>query len=594
MHYRVSMPQPHAHLFHVEITVDAPGEAVVLGLPVWTPGSYLVREFARHVEGLTADDGDGRSLKAVRLDKHRFRVESAGARRVVVRYRVFAHELSVRTSHLDGTHGFFNGAGVLLYVEGRERERHELEVVPPPSWRVATALDVAPGGSDPFAAGGGRGPWRFTARDYDALVDAPVECGTHELVTFTALGKPHAIALWGRGRVDLPRLADDARRIVEHFGGLMGGLPYPRYLFIVHLTPSSRGGLEHAASTTLQVKRSGFHPRDAYEDTLGLVAHEFFHVWNVKALRPAALLPYDYAREQYTRLLWWFEGVTSYYDELALVRAGIAPPKRLLKHLGEELTVLARTPGERKMSLEEASLTAWVKYYRPDENTVNSAVSYYQKGALVALALDLRLRRAGRSLDDLLRTLFERHAARGLPEHGVEAAVAELVGEGPARELFDRHVRGTGELELDLAQVGLEARRRAAQALEDKGGTPPKPDAGPAHGWLGAALAAGPKLTVSSVREGSPAWRAGLYAEDEIIAEGGFRVDRNGLWDRLAERGPDGELRLTVFRRDELIDVSVALAPPPDDTLWLEPVAAPTDEQRAAFRAWCGAELPQA
>ena len=599
MRYRVSMPDPHGHLFHVEVAVEDPGDVLVLALPVWTPGSYLVREFARHVEGLAAEDGSGRPLEFERLDKHRFRVATHGAAAAMIRYRVFANELSVRTCHLDGTHGFFNGAGLLLYVDARRSEPHLLEVVPPPGWKVATALAPAPGGRDPLEATAPAGSatarepvrWLFAASDYDELVDSPVEVGTHQLATFTVQGKAHGIALWGRGG-DLERLARDARTIVEHFAGLMGGLPYARYLFLVHLNAAARGGLEHGSSSTLLVKRTGFFPRDAYLETLGLLAHEHFHVWNVKGLRPAALVPYDYAREQYTRLLWWFEGVTSYYEELALVRAGLAEPQRYLKHLGEELTALARLPGAEKMSLEEASLTAWVKFYRPDENTPNSAVSYYQKGELVALALDLLLRRAGDSLDDLLRTLYRRHTEGGLPEDGVERALGEMVGAEKARAFFDRYVRGTGAVELDLAPVGVALKRRCAQGFDDKGGTPPRPEPGAQPGWLGATIGSGPRLTVSSVREDSPAWRAGLYAEDEIVAESRFRVDRAALWDRLCERGPKGSLELTVFRRDELVGVTIQLTDPPEDTVWLEPASSPSPEQRAAFEAWCGAALP--
>ncbi|GEJ55943.1 M61 family metallopeptidase [Anaeromyxobacter diazotrophicus] len=594
MRHRVSMPHPHGHLFHVEFSVPRPGDALTVGLPVWTPGSYLVREYARHLEGLTAADGAGRELPVERLDKHRFRVASRGAEEVTIRYRVYAHELTVRTCHLDGTHGYFNGAALLLYAEGRERDAQELEVVPPDGWRVATALDPAPGARDPFGAAAGGEGWRFTARDYDELVDSPVEVGTHALVRFEAAGRPHALALWGRaaGGLDPDRLAREAARLVEHFARQMGGLPYRRYLFIVHLHPTLRGGLEHAASTTLLVKRGGFFPKDAYQDTLALVAHEFFHVWNVKGLRPAALVPYDYRREQYTRLLWWFEGVTSYYDELTVVRAGLGAAKRYLEHLGEELTALARQPGAAKMSLEEASFTAWVKYYRPDENSPNSAVSYYQKGELVALQLDLALRRAGGSLDELVRALVERHGARGLPEDGVERAVAERLGADAARAFFDRYVRGTAPLELDLAQLGLAVRRRRAQGWDDKGGTPAKPDERPAPGWLGAAIPEGPKLKVASVREGGPAWKAGLYADDEIVAEDGLRVDRAALWNRLCERGPGGALRLTVFRRDELLEVEVPLGEAPEDTLWLEPAAGAGPAERAAFEAWCGAPFP--
>jgi predicted metalloprotease with PDZ domain len=580
MRYRLSLPEPHSHLFHVEARVDRPGAVLELALPVWTPGSYLVREFARHLEGVVAEDGHGRRLGVERLDKHRFRVAAGNAAEVVVRYRVYANELTVRTCHLDGTHGFLNGAAVFLYAPGREGEPHALEVVPPPGWKVATALDG--------------GPTTFTARDYDELADSPVEIGTHRTVEFTALGKAHAIAIWGRGNLDEARLAADARRIVEAHGNLWGGLPYDRYLFILHLTDKRRGGLEHARSTTLNVSRMGFFPRDAYEETLGLFSHEFFHVWNVKRLRPAAFHPFDYGREQYTRLLWWFEGATSYYEGLALARAGILDGSRYLRSLGQALTSLERTPGARKMSVEEASFLAWVKHYRPDENSPNSAISYYLKGELVALALDLALRRAGASLDVLLRTLYERHAAKGVPEDGIERGAAELLGPDAARRFFDRHVRGTEPLDLALDVVGVALRRRPAAGLDDKGGTPPKKDDDrPAPGWLGAELSGGEKLTVQSVREGSPAHRAGLYAEDEILAEGGFRVNKAALWDRLGHAGPGGTLRLTVFRRDELVDVEVPLSAPPEDTVWLDPLQDASAAQRAAFEAWCGARFPE-
>ena len=437
------MTEPHSHLFEVEAVLDAPGASPVLALPVWTPGSYLVREFARHLEGIEADDGAGARLPVVRLDKHRFRVDAGGAAQVRVRYRVYANDPTVRTSHLDGAHGYWNGANLFLYAEGRVDEPVELTVAPPPGWRVSTALDG--------------GPLRFTARDYHELCDSPVEVGTHALATFEALGKRHEVAIAGRGHLDVARFATDLKAIVEHLGGLMGGLPYDRYLFIVHVSDRRRGGLEHERSTTLDVGRTAFFPREAYEETLALAAHEFLHLWNVKRLRPAALLPYDYAREQYTRLLWWFEGVTSYYDRLTLVRTGLSDARGYLKHLGEQWTALGRQPGAAKMSLEEASLTAWVKYYRPDENSPNSSVSYYLKGELVALCLDLALRRAGGSLDDLLRTLHARYAATGLPEDGVERAAAAVMGEAAARLFFDRFVRGTAPVEAGARGGGAAA-----------------------------------------------------------------------------------------------------------------------------------------
>ena len=580
MRHRVSLPEPHTHLFHVEVEIDRPGAAVEVRFPVWTPGSYLVREYARHLEGLTASDGAGGPLTVERLDKHRLRIAAHGAERVVLRYRVYANELTVRTCHLDATHGYLNGAAVFPYVPGREGEPQVLEVEPPPGWKVSTAL---PGG-----------PTTFTARDYDELLDSPVEFGTHRLLAFTALGKPHEIAVWGRGNLDEARFADDVRRIVEAHGAFFGGLPYERYLFIVHLSDKRRGGLEHAGSTTLSMGRHAFFPRDSYEETLGLVSHEFFHVWNVKRMRPAAFVPFDYGREQYTRLLWWFEGATSYYEGLALCRAGLVPPERWLRTLGQGFTALERTPGARKMPVEEASFLAWVKHYRPDENSVNSAISYYLKGELVAFALDLALRAEGSSLDDLLRALYRKHDGGGVPEDGVEIEAARLLGVERARAFFDRWVRGVEPLAPEVGEVGVVYRRRAAQGLEDKGGTPGKRDEDRGvPGYLGVELAPGPKLAVAAVREGSPAHRAGVYAEDELVAEGGFRLDKAGLWDRLCERGPGGTLWLTVFRRDELVEVVVPLVPCPEDTVWLEPDPEAGEQQREAFQAWCGQPFPK-
>jgi predicted metalloprotease with PDZ domain len=580
MRYRVSMPEPHSHRFEVEAALDDPGAEPVLALPVWTPGSYLLREYARHLEGFSAADGEGRPLAWERVDKHRFRIRAGSAPRVVARYRIYANELTVRTSHLDGSHGYLNGATALVYAEGRLAEPCTLEVVPPPGWKVTTAL-----------AGG---PTAFSARDYHELVDSPVEVGTHAVLEFNALGAEHAVAVWGRGNLDLGAFARDLKGVVEAYGAALGGLPYTRYLFLLHLSEQRRGGLEHERSTTLHLARMGFWPRDAYLESLSLAAHELFHAWNVKRLRPAALVPYDYSREQYTRLLWWFEGATSYYDHLVLARCGLLPPAKYLKHLGVEWTALLRAPGAGKMSLAEASLVAWVKHYRPDENTRNSAISYYRKGELVALALDLFLRRRGRSLDELLRLLLERHADAGLPEDGVERAAAEWVGAEAAGAFFDRFVRGTAPLEADLDLVGLSLGLRPSEGSEDEGGTPREAkegEPGPG-GWLGVEVDG--DLAVTFVREGGPAWRAGLYAGDEIVAEGGYRVDGKALSERIRERGPAGALRLHLFRRGELLELEVPLGAPPADTAWLEPAPRPTADQRAAFQAWCGAPHPGA
>ena len=583
MRYVLSFPAPQTHHLQVALELDRPGEAELF-LPVWTPGSYLVREYARHLEGLEATDQAGLPVAVDRLDKHRFALHGAAAERVTVRYRIYANDLTVRTSHVDASHAFLAPASVFLGVRGREGQPHEIAVELPPGWQVATAL---PGG-----------PSRFTASDYDQLIDSPLEIGQHLSARFTVRGVEHELAVWGHGEVELGHFAEDVQRIVEAQAAFWGGLPYPRYLFVLHLTGKGRGGLEHLGSSVLLAPRASFSDPEAYRDLLGLVSHELFHAWNVKRLRPAAFTPYDYDREQYTRLLWWFEGVTCYYEQLLLVRAGILSSAHHLQSLGKLVTSVLRTPGAGKLSVEEASALAWIKLYRPDENSGNSGVSYYLKGELTALALDLLLRRHGASLDEVMRRLWARHREGGVPEGGVEPVVAELTSAVEARTFFDRHVRGTGpladDLQGELRQVGLALRRRPARNGDDKGGKAAKVEEGAASGWLGAELANGAKLTVTSVREGSPAWQAGLTADDELLAEGGFRLDRAGLQSKLERRGPGGTLRLTLFRRDELVKAVVTLGVPPEDTAWLEPEAAATEPQRAAFQAWCGVRWPGA
>jgi len=575
--YRVSMPRPHTHLFEVEARF--PGQDVLEAvLPVWTPGSYLVREYARHVQQLSAVDEAGATLPVERVDKRTWRVQAHG-RPATLRYRVYANELTVRTSHLDGSHGYFNGASLFLYAEALRSVPHHLLVDAPSGWSVFTALN-------PEADG-------FLAPDYDTLVDSPVEIGPHTPIRFTAAGVPHEVVVWG-GAIDRAKLEADLRAICEAEAALWGGLPFQRYLFLIYLLDKGRGGLEHGASTALVYARQQLTAPKGWEDFLTLASHEYFHAWNVKRLKPRAFVPFDYAGENYTRLLWAFEGITSYYDNLLVRRAGRMSGPRYLCRLGEAFSVFQATPGRMVQTLEEASLTAWVKYYRQDENTPNSAVSYYLKGELVALFLDLEIRRAtgdARSIDDVMRLLWARYGdGRGVPESAVEEAAAEVAG----RELgsfFDRALRSTAELDTSvLAHVGLQLRTRIRESASDKGGTPPrlKPGEAKPRGWTGIVPRGG---SIGSVPEGSPAQAAGLYAEDEVVAIDGIRGDAGALVSRSDDRAPGETVRVTVFRRDVLVDVPVTLAQRPEDAVWLAPVDAPTEAQRAAFERWLGTAL---
>jgi predicted metalloprotease with PDZ domain len=569
--YRVGLERPHAHLFQVEVEFPATGEGLTVALPVWTPGSYLVREYARHVQDFEVTDLSGTRLPFERLDKRSFRIRTGGLA-TRCRYQVYANELTVRTSHLDGSHGYFNGATLFFTADSLRLAPHRVQVRAPQGWRVSTALPRE--GDD------------FLARDFDELVDSPFEVGPHAPIAFLAAGRPHEVVLWGEPQLEERKLVTDLTRLIETEAAIFGGLPDQRYLFIVHAADKGRGGLEHRASTVLLYPRLGFSGPRGWEDFLTLCAHEYFHLWNVKRIKPRRFVPFDYGQENYTQLLWFFEGGTSYYDSLVTRRAGLMSGTRYLTRLGETLSALQGTPGRAVMPLAEASLMAWTKHYRPDENTVNSSVSYYLKGEVVCLLLDLTIRQVTggvKSLDDVMRVLWSRYGdGSGVPEHGVEAAAEEVVGTSLAT-FFDRALRSQRELDYSVfAQVGLEVKWRARESLGDRGGTPPR-KAERKEGWLGVVPRGG---AVGSVLEGSPAALAGLYAEDEVVALDGLKCDGVALVARCEERRPGEAVRVTVFRRERLHEVSVTIGPKPLDAVWLARVEVPTAAQRAAYEAW--------
>ena len=588
--YTIAMPQPHTHLYEVSVEASGlSGAQADFVLPTWTPGSYMVREYARHVQEFSAE-ADGRPLAWRKAEKGTWRVESAGAERVTVRYKVYAHELTVRTSHLDASHGYFNGATVFMYVPGRTNEPLALHVEAPEGWRVTTGLEAQ--SAERRAQNKATAtppssfilhPSSFVATDYDELVDCPVECGTHRLLTFDVDGIEHRIALWGRGNEDEARLVADTKRIVETQRDMFGGLPYRHYTFILHLA-DGRGGLEHRNSVTNLLNRWDFKPARGYESFLGLQSHEFFHVWNVKRIRAAPLGPFDYTRENYTRQLWAMEGVTSYYTNLLLVRAGLMTPARYLETVAEGIVSLQSQPGRHVQSLEESSFDAWIKFYRPDENSSNTSISYYGKGAQVALLLDMEIRARTeneRSLDDVLRLLFETYpiSGPGIPEEGGYREAVERVAGSDFGAFFARYIAGTAELDYDaaLAHAGLALRWSHKDARPD--GQPPA--------WLGInARGENGRLKVASVRNTGPAYDAGVSAGDEIVALDGWRVDEGRLSARVGERSPGDSVTLSVFRRDELLHIPVILAAAPFDKLVLARADRPGAAQERVYREW--------
>ena len=512
--YQISAPVPQQHLFQVQMTVQQPAAQQELMLPVWIPGSYLIREFARHLQQLRATQ-DGKPCRVVQLDKHRWVVECSNGKPLTISYQVYAHDNSVRTAWLDADRGFFNPTSLCLQAMGRTRLPHAITVLSPdPAWRLATGLD--PEQID------ARGFGRYLAPDYDTLADSPFELGDFWEADFELHGVPHrfVVATPPPG-FDGARLLADTQRICDtqmrfwHGNKPKGKLPFSRYVFMLNAVDDSYGGLEHLNSTALiasrkHLPRHGAETGEDYVTLLGLISHEYFHTWNVKRLRPASLTPYDYSRENYTSLLWFFEGFTSYYDDLLLLRAGCIDMADYLRLLTKAIEQVRGTPGRLQQTVAQSSFEAWTKYYRPDANTANATVSYYTKGALIGLCLDLTLRQEGQTtLDAVMRTLYQRchadvddAAQRGMREKDVLQVLEQLAGRSLAPEI-KAWVHGRGELPLEklLQAHGIQAERSPA-SLDRQ--------------W-GLRCQEGSSIQVQSVWRDGAAEQAGLAAGDEWL-----------------------------------------------------------------------------
>ena len=604
IHYRVEPLNLHAHLFSITLTVPQPTAGLVLALPVWIPGSYLVREFAQHLQGMRAWQ-DGQPVALRQLDKHRWRVDAlapvaqpapitpglpypapAHTPPLQVQYEVYARDASVRTAWLDAERGFFNGTSLCLRVLGREEHPHQLEVVRPafpatvhgapataataPVWRVATGLT----------------PWQldehgfgvYSASSFDELVDAPVEMGPFWSAQFEVCGIPHRLVVSGAGQwFDGERLLADTQRICEtemtFWHGSDGQPPFSRYVFMLHTTHDGYGGLEHANSTALICPRSDLPRRsqpaqapkptpnqtgqtaptapaaqppaltatDGYTRLLGLISHEYFHTWSVKRLRPAELAQIDFDRENHTELLWLFEGFTSYYDDLLLLRAGLLPAPAYLQLLAKTINQVAHTPGRLVQTVAQASFDAWTKFYRVQENTPNATISYYTKGALVALCLDLTLRQHGSSLDHAMRALWQRSSGGPMTEHDLRDVLAQLAGRRLDAEL-DAWVHSTADLPVRslLEAHGIRVQTSPAPLAQQLGLRVSETASG---------------LTIQSVLRGGLAEQAGMAAGDEWLA--------------VAFSATDGSQPSETWRIHKLDDVPPLLGTRSQLTAWV-------------------------
>jgi len=571
--YRLEPHDPAGHRYRITLTVPEPDPAGQrMTLPAWIPGSYLIRDFSRQVETLAAR-ASGQPVAVTKLDNHTWQAAPCQGP-LQVDYTVYAWDLSVRGAHLDETHGFFNGTSVFLRVEGREHEPCLLDLAPPrgiAGWKVYTSLPEARG-----RAGAARrhGFGLYQAPDYDALIDHPVEMGTPQVARFTAHGAEHELVFTGVApRLDLARIAADVRRICEaqiaFFEPRSRRAPFldssDRYVFMTMVVGDGHGGLEHRASTALMASRKDLPvlgqqgQGEGYRGFLGLVSHEYFHTWNVKRIKPAAFVPYHLQQPDLTRLLWVFEGFTSYYDDLMLLRSGSIGLTDYLRLLAKTITGVARSPGRRKQSVAESSFDAWTRYYKQDENSPNALVSYYTKGALVALGLDLTIRRdsgGAHSLDDVMRLLWQRYGRdfyrgkpQGLPEDALPALVREATGVD-VRRFVARHAYGTADVPLAelLAPHGISLQWKPTVNIPSLDVRTRKQ---------------GESLALATVLEGGAGHKGGLSAGDVLAAIDGLRVDAPaGLDLLLAQYRPGDRVTVHVFRRDELRAFTVRLAPP--------------------------------
>lgn len=580
--YTVSMSKPWTHLLEVEMRlnfgrtkslISLPNESgafTEIQMPVWTPGSYLIREYARHVQDFAAADGSGKDLVWRKTNKNTWQIDSKGANEIVVKYNVYANELTVRTNELNSEHAFFNNGALLMNPKNFMNAPSTLKVNPYGNWKVATGLPKVDGQAN-----------TFRAPNFDVLYDSPFEVGDFKEISFDVQGKPHRIVFEGEGNYDMGKIAADTKKIVEEAVKMFGDVPYEDYLFIVNTRGG--GGLEHLNSTALQFNRLEFTTR--YKSFLTLVAHEFFHAWNVKRIRPDALGPFDYNNENYTKLLWVAEGGTAYYENVLVRRAGLITDKEFLETYAANFRALQNRPGRFQTSLEEASFDAWIKFYRPDENAINNQISYYDKGEIVNFLLDLQIRKdsnGAKSLDDVMRYLYAEFARKNrnyTPEDYQK--ISEQMAGKSLEDFFAKYVRGRADIDYNqiLNSFGLQLTTIGSDAA--------------AKAFLGANLTqTGERLNVTSIPSDTPAYEQGLNANDQIVAVDGNRTTATILQTYLDGKKPGDKIRLTVFRYDQMRDIEITLGGQvkPDYKITANAATA-TDEQKRLYQNYFGAEL---
>jgi predicted metalloprotease with PDZ domain len=580
--FEVSFKEPQAHYAEVEMNVSgiANKDHIDLKMPVWTPGSYLVREFAKNVEDFTATVG-GKAAKVQKVTKNTWRVFNATGNAIKVNYRVYAFEISVRTAFVDESHAFLSSAGIFMYPAGMIKNPSTVKIVPFGNWdKVSTGLPAVAGQK-----------FTYYASDFDVLFDSPIEVGTQEVFEFNASGVKHEVAMYGGGNYDKDRLKTDMAKIVEASTAIFGENPNKDYTFIVHNFNRGGGGLEHLNSTVLGATRNAYNTEAGYKGFMALVAHEYFHLWNVKRLRPIALGPFDYDNENYTTSLWASEGFTSYYENKLLIRAGITNRETYLTDMMGNLGTVINTPGSRKQSASASSFDAWIIGYRPNENSKNSSISYYSKGEIIGMLMDLEIANAtkgAKSLDDVMKAMYEQGKVqkRGYTDAEFKAMVEKISGIS-FTQFWAKYVDGVDEIDFEkyLAYAGINAKKEIAN--------PDKP-------YTGTTLAVDRSVTISGVSRNSPAWVKGLNVNDEILSiDGSSIVDEmknirsaRGLtlesFPTIANKKIGDEVSVTV-RRDGLERTyKLVLASNPDVRITAKYNDNASAQQLAVRKRWMG------
>ncbi|MDA9563441.1 PDZ domain-containing protein [Flavobacteriales bacterium] len=563
--YQLSAPQPHTHYFHVDMKIsDYPKDSFDIKMPVWAPGSYLVREFSKSVENIESKTADIQCI-----NKNTWRIFPTEKTNVVISYDVYAFEMSVRTSFLDDSHGYVNGTSLFMYIDNKKEVQHHLKISLPSNWKKVTT-SLTPVSEANFS---------YSAPNYDILVDSPIEMGNQEEFTFEAAGIKHTVAMYGDGNYDSELLKVDMANIVESCTNVFNENPNEHYTFIIHNLTNGSGGLEHLNSTTLQVNRWGYTPGRKYEGFLSLVAHEYFHLWNVKRIRPIALGPFNYDAENYTKLLWVAEGFTSYYDELLLKRSGYYDAEKYLNVLSNTISRVENQPGNKVQPVTEASFHSWIKAYRPNENSRNTTISYYPKGALLANALDLIIienTNAEKNLDDVMKLLWNEYYKkknRGFTDKEFQNAVEQVAGK-KLDDFFNNTVAGTTTIDYKIifSYAGCNIIDLNTDKNEVVLGVRTKDVGG--------------RLLISSVLRETAAYNAGLNVNDEIIAIDGYRVADNDMNKLISPHKKGDTIKVTVSRDGILRDIDVTLQNDSSVKYKIVPVEKPNKTQQLIYNKW--------